>query len=335
MFIKSGLYYFYYILITVAITFCLLGRSKAEQYFGFLPFFSYLNFALGYLPILVGDATSQLIILTYTLYTFVYKLLINLLNTLTTKTLTNLLGTSPTHQTYPDPDEYIKGNLTYNLNSLFNSQNPQLARLRTVLFSKALNTSRNELRITSITRPTNVPMYPTKSLNSTTLLLKTDGTPVKSSYVTHHEALYTCSGLDKNLKTHSTQLNLNNLNRVVKEHLYPLNFNFNLTKNLNIANQQRWSTRNSLLTESILSNSFLITQSKKLIGTGMLSKDFTNSTLWLPSKSLQFSTAEASLHLNNLSHTYNHLSLQNLFLKPNHLHGTDLYNLNFFENSRL
>jgi hypothetical protein len=46
-----------------------------------------------------------------------------------------------------------------------------------------------------------------------------------------------------------------------------------------MAKQQRWLTKNSLLNESIMPNSFLVTQSKKLIGLGFLDKDFTDKTL--------------------------------------------------------
>ena len=44
IFIKSGLSYFYYIITILLVIFIFLGRSKSEQYFGFLPFFSYINF---------------------------------------------------------------------------------------------------------------------------------------------------------------------------------------------------------------------------------------------------------------------------------------------------
>lgn len=55
LFINSGLYYFYYILTLLLLIIMFLGRSKSEQYFGFIPFFSYINFFLGYIPMATGD----------------------------------------------------------------------------------------------------------------------------------------------------------------------------------------------------------------------------------------------------------------------------------------
>jgi hypothetical protein len=52
-----------------------------------------------------------------------------------------------------------------------------------------------------------------------------------------------------------------------------------ILNNLNVSKEQRWLTKNSLLSESIIHNSFLISQSKKLIGSGFLDKDFSTKTL--------------------------------------------------------
>jgi hypothetical protein len=77
LFIKSGITYFYYALTLLLVTFIFLGRSKAEQYFGFLPFFSYVNFLLGYIPLVLSDTTSQFIVIIYSFYTFLYKYIYN------------------------------------------------------------------------------------------------------------------------------------------------------------------------------------------------------------------------------------------------------------------
>jgi hypothetical protein len=82
-----------------------------------------------------------------------------------------------------------------------------------------------------------------------------------------------------NNKVHNITLTLNNLVNFYKIRNYPSIYNFNIKNNLGIASQQRWLTRNSLLTESIVSNSFLFTQVKKLIGTGSLNSNFTNQSL--------------------------------------------------------
>ena len=55
LFIKSGLNYFTYILVVFLLLCIFMGRTKSEQYLGFLPFFSYINFALGYVPLALHD----------------------------------------------------------------------------------------------------------------------------------------------------------------------------------------------------------------------------------------------------------------------------------------
>jgi hypothetical protein len=131
-------------------------------------------------------------------------------------------------------------------------------------------------------------------------------------------------------------LSLNDVHRVLKKNKYPNLFSFNLENNLNIAKQQRWFAKNSLLSESIIPNSFLVTQVKKLIGTGLLDSDFTNKTLWLPTKASKLSSAESFKYFSNLS--------GNIFTKDdfalNHLQSNSLRqsffkNINYFENSRL
>jgi hypothetical protein len=117
--------------------------------------------------------------------------------------------------------------------------------------------------------------------------------------------------------------------------LCPTTFNFNIENNLSIAKQQRWLVRNSLLTESIIPNSFLITQSKKLIGSGVLDKDFTNKTLWLPTKSSKLSSIESLTYFNNLSNQLFKNNFSKNYLNTNNLEQADFTNLNFFENSRL
>jgi hypothetical protein len=125
------------------------------------------------------------------------------------------------------------------------------------------------------------------------------------------------------------------LYKVSKLNKYPKFFNFNLENNLNVAKQQRWLVKNSLLTESIIPNSFLITQSKKLLGTGLVNKDFSNSTLWLPTKHSNLSSAESSIHLNNISNQLYQTVKPINHLKTNQILHSNFVNINFFENSRI
>merc|ERR1711862_362104 len=84
-----------------------------------------------------------------------------------------------------------------------------------------------------------------------------------------------------------------------------------------------------------MGNSFLITQSKKLIGLGFLDKDFADKTLWLPTKSSKLSSIESLNYFNNLSNQIFKKKIDKPFLQLNKLQQSEFINLNFFENSRL
>jgi hypothetical protein len=97
--------------------------------------------------------------------------------------------------------------------------------------------------------------------------------------LTSSEAYYSTLNQTNNLKVRSANINLQKLHQTSMLHKSLTFFNFNIEKNLNISKQQRWLVKNSLLSESIIPNSFLITQVKKLLGSGILDKDFTNKSL--------------------------------------------------------
>jgi hypothetical protein len=131
-------------------------------------------------------------------------------------------------------------------------------------------------------------------------------------------------------------MSLNDIHMILKKNKYPNLFSFNLEDNLNTAKQQRWFAKNSLLSEAIIPNSFLITQAKKLIGTGLLDSEFTNKTLWLPTKSSKLASAESFKYFSNLSGSIfskDEATIQ--YLKINKINQTFFKNINFFENSRL
>ena len=100
LFIKSGLSYFYYITFAILFIFVLLGRSKSEQYFGFLPLFSYFNFVLGYSPILFSDLWSQLFFFLCILHTLVSGVISKFLNYFTTNFFKALNNNPTLNSTY-------------------------------------------------------------------------------------------------------------------------------------------------------------------------------------------------------------------------------------------
>lgn len=91
-----------------------------------------------------------------------------------------------------------------------------------------------------------------------------------------------------------------------------------------------------MISESIVNNSFLFTQVKKLLGNGSLNNNFSNQSLWLPSQSSKLSTAESFIYVNNFNNQVNKLFKTNdTMLNFKQLNNSSFKNLNFFENSRL
>jgi hypothetical protein len=241
---------------------------------------------------------------------------INTLNTKLNKPLHNstdiLFGNTPNKTTYTPF-------FSKNISSLHKN-------LSLVKPSSNLNTTNNSNFINNL-----------GSIKLLTLKIKTPFSEriYTETSLTQNEAYYIGSTNLINFKIKNVQVTLNDLYKTFMTPLCPTTFNFNVENNLNIAKQQRWLVKNSLLTESIIPNSFLITQSKKLIGSGVLDKDFTNKTLWLPTKSSKLSSMESLTYFNNLSNQLFKNSLGKKYLNTNSLEHPDFNNLNFFENSRL
>lgn len=130
---------------------------------------------------------------------------------------------------------------------------------------------------------TNLETYPSKGqINTSTLKLKnqihTYGMLIDNT-LTLKESIYLDSLSATNFKVHNINSSLNDITRLYKMYKYPAVFNFNISANLEMAKQQRWVSRNSLLNESFITNSFLITQSKKLIGLGTLDNEFSSKNI--------------------------------------------------------
>jgi hypothetical protein len=250
------------------------------------------------------------------------------------------LSNSPSAVNYSKSHSYnsIQNN-TYNLTNSTNLVK-KLTLTSPVSFSKHISKLESSISTLKPLNPLTKP-YST-SYGTLNLHLKTSSTlNGVNDTLTSQEASYIYGTLRNNPtlannSNKSLRLNLHTLYKLYNNKNYPLFFDFNTEKNLNNAKQQRWLVRNSLLTESIINNSFLITQAKKIIGLGTLGKDFTNKTLWLPTKASNLSSLESSLYLNNLSNSLlSPNKLSSNFLNQNHLSQSNFNNLNFFENSRL
>jgi hypothetical protein len=195
----------------------------------------------------------------------------------------------------------------------------------------------NNLRVTP--RHIDWNLSSTFDSNATICLKKLKTLTMSSNtFITNTESVYTSGLFDKDIILSRRNRNLNlDLSMLYKLSLgqnYPSLFDFNLENNLQISKQQRWLVRNSLLTESITNNSFLITQAKKLIGVSLFDKNFTGKTLWVPTKSSNLSSTETSLYFNNFFKNPLTAGDNTEFLKSSNLYSTNFNNLNFFENSR-
>jgi hypothetical protein len=120
---------------------------------------------------------------------------------------------------------------------------------------------------------------PSSNLPLNTLKLRNYSCNTGTNSLTCGEAFYQNIQYNNLLQVRNISLDINFLNKFFKKTRNTTLFNFNLENNLNISKQYRWLTKNSLLNESIINNSYLLTQSKKLIGLGIFDKDFSNKNL--------------------------------------------------------
>jgi hypothetical protein len=111
-------------------------------------------------------------------------------------------------------------------------------------------------------------------------------------------------------------------------------------ESLNNAKEQRWLTKNSLLTEFFIKNSNAYTQSKTLLGTLFVNESLSKKNLWISSKLANLNYAESNLLINFFNksiypslHLQTNLNISKLATLPQNTNN--LLSLNFFENSRV
>jgi hypothetical protein len=294
---------------------------------------------------LFNDLFSQIIVILYAAYVLVSKYI----NLFITRLGGNILPTvTPNPRSFSKKvvsDDGAAGTQSTTLSKLFAKTIPSTPTKTNFLlgsFSKKLSVASQNISLTTNSIPVNSFLFPLKTtstgpdnFNYSTIKLKKLKRVGMGKTLTDGESYYSFINISLNSKSHTTRTNLNSIYRISMLHKNLTFFNFNLENNINISKQQRWLVKNSLLSESIVPNSFLITQVKKLLGSGIFDKDFGNKTLWLPAKSSQLSSTESTIYLNNLKdHLFKNGSLSG-FLQTNSLNQVNFSNLNFFENSRL
>jgi hypothetical protein len=227
----------------LVLTFVLLGRSKSEQYFGFLPIFNYINFILGYIPLVCGDITSQIITIGYFIYIFLCNIIYRFINQVLYK---NSVQTNNTSKHFLNKNYYNTNNILHTeFHKLFNNnQQRNLEYSKIPLVSKILSGLKNNITSTQYLNNVNFTFKKSHPVNNTlinsTVSMKNLNTySPKTLSVSTSEAFYSFSSDSINTKNHNNTLYLNELSSILKTVHYPLTFNFNFKKNLNISYGQR------------------------------------------------------------------------------------------------
>lgn len=343
-FINSGLHYFYYITTVLLFIMIFLGRSKAEQYLGFIPFFSYIDFILGYVPLALGDLWSQVILYIYIIYLTLMAVLNKFVEYITTNLFLSIFANNKNHI---NTSLTKQGQLSRSGNST--GVNTTLIKTQHTLhynnfynFSKQLNNLKSKIYTINY-------LLPQKKTTTTPINLRLPILSIKGVYTNNNttlnrlqvstESKYTSNLLNTSLSSSYSKnlnLNLNYLQRFYLLNKLPATFNFNIGNNIVNSKQSRWLTHNSLLSNSFLINTSLFTQAKKLLGLGLFSKEFSKDSLWLPTKTTKNSSLESTKYITSVTNllNYNHNYI-NSFIINNKLTHAKSNNLNFFENSRL
>jgi hypothetical protein len=101
-----------------------LGRSKAEQYLGFIPFFSYINFILGYIPLALGDLWSQALLYIYIIYLAFISILNKFMEYITTNLFISIFVNNKKYINSGKKQDYTEKTIT-------NSTKPKKPFLKT------------------------------------------------------------------------------------------------------------------------------------------------------------------------------------------------------------
>ena len=110
--------------------------------------------------------------------------------------------------------------------------------------------------------------------------------------------------------------------------------NFNLLNILNIFKEERWILKNSLISNKSFSNLNNFTLFKKFINNNNYNSDLTNNNIWASSKLSLLHNYKINLFLNQTSNSLlNPTTLNNFKFNNTLLKHTNLYYLNFYENS--
>jgi len=121
-------------------------------------------------------------------------------------------------------------------------------------------------------------------------------------------------------------LSLGELNSFVKnQHLLVASNNF--SHNLNVAKNDRWLLKNSLMGEDLVTNTYKYTQLKSLLGDNILSSKSSSSNVWLSTNFKNLNSLSQNLLI------FNPIEVTNS-LQSNPGSFTNLNNFNFFEDSR-
>jgi hypothetical protein len=317
---------------------CFLGKSKSEQFLGFLPFFSLIDIFLTFSISTLSEFSTQLFLIMYAIFNLIHNNLSKVALTLINKsfTVSNDSKVLKNSVSKKHTQNNFKNNTNINISTNYLKLLYHLTYIQNI--SNKLNIPNNKyFNAPHSTNYINNSLY--NKIYNKILLNFIINNNAKTNFmtpITTSESNYSIN-LNNNSKQFNMLTNLNNLYKFTLTQKTLNRLDFNLYNNLNIAKEQRWLTKNSLLTEFLSKNSNLITQSKKLIGAASYNISASNKNLWIPTKTSSLSSNETLSYINNMNNLlypsffsknfkYNSLVNQN---KPAYL-----LNLNFFENSR-
>jgi hypothetical protein len=240
-----------------------LGKSKSEHFLGFLPFFSLIDTGLSLLVIQLSDMYTQLFLLIFALSNLIYNNISKLFLTLFSNAFT--VNNNKVSSKLPNNfnNKKTQNNFNNKANKISNLDNSYLKLLYHLIYiqnitNKVTLPQNNYSHLTQINNY-NITIKLINSMSNKILLNFILINRDKCNYIskiTTSESIYSIK-LDNNNKQFNMVNSLNNLYKFIFSQKSLNRLDFNLYNNLNIAKEQRWLTKNSLLTEFLSKNSNL------------------------------------------------------------------------------
>lgn len=339
-FLKTFIYASLTFVLLISLLMCSWGKTKSEQYLGFIPFFSIWDASLNYALVVFNELQSYLFLSIFGLITSAFIILKNQLPNFILNLFYNsfVVNRVRDKQFFKPQVKKLKNSPLANTETFKSSSEQTSDYINTFYKLSVLQNSINHFKsVGNLNTRTSTNLFLNKQHPLFFIKSSYSHTNANNNTVTRSESFYS-TNLNPT-KIFNLPSNLKNIQNHTGYHKSLTYFDFNLLNNLNLGKEQRWLTKNSILTEFLNKNTNAFTQSKKLLGLSHYNNALTNKNLWLPTKLSNLSNTEALSYINNLNNTLypsiatklnSDILINNQALKP-----SLLLNLNFFENSRI